>query len=127
MGVILDTNALSAIAEGERGAASIFARARQVAIPVIVLGEYRFGIAHSRHKREYERWLDEMVSVCRVLEINEETAQWYARLRGQLKVAGTPIPSNDAWIGALCRQHALPLLSRDRHFDLIKGLQRLDW
>lgn len=32
-----------------------------------------------------------------------------------------------AWIGALCRQHALPLLSRDRHFDLIKGLHRLDW
>jgi tRNA(fMet)-specific endonuclease VapC len=127
MGLILDTNALSAIAEGERSAANIFARARQVAIPVIVLGEYRFGIAYSRRKREYERWLEEMVSVSRVLEINEETALWYAALRGQLKAAGTPIPSNDAWIAALCRQHALPLLSRDRHFDLIKGLQRLDW
>jgi predicted nucleic acid-binding protein len=127
MGLILDTNALCAIAEGERGAANIFARARLVAIPVIVLGEYRFGIAHSRHRRAYERWLEEMVSVCRVLEINEETALWYASLRGQLKEAGPPIPSNDAWIGALCRQHALPLLSRDRHFDLIKGLQRLDW
>lgn len=127
MGLILDTNALSAIAQGEPGAANLFARARQLAIPVIVLGEYRFGIAHSRHKREYERWLEEMVSVSRVLEINEETALWYADLRGQLKAAGTPIPSNDAWIGALCRQHALPLLSRDRHFDLIKGLHRLDW
>lgn len=125
--MILDTNALSAISEGEPGAANIFARARLVAIPVIVLGEYRFGIARSRHKREYERWLQEMVSVCRVLEIDEETAVWYAIVRGLLKEAGTPIPSNDAWIGALCRQHALPLLSRDRHFDLIKGLQRLDW
>jgi predicted nucleic acid-binding protein len=125
--LILDTTALSAIAEGEPGVVKIFARARQVAIPVIVLGEYRFGIAHSRHKREYERWLGEMVSVSRVLEINEETAVWYAALRHQLKEAGTPIPSNDAWIGALCRQHALPLLSRDRHFDLIEGLQRFDW
>jgi predicted nucleic acid-binding protein len=125
--LILDTNALSAVAEGEPGATRIFARARQVAIPVIVLGEYRFGIAHSRYKREYERWLEEMVSVTRVLEINEETALWYAGLCGQLKEAGTPIPSNDAWIGALCRQHAFPLLSRDRHFDLIKGLRRLDW
>ena len=125
--MILDTNALSAIAQGEPGATNIFARARQVAIPVIVLGEYRFGITHSRHKREYERWLEEMVSVCRMLEINEETALWYAGLRVQLKQAGTPIPSNDAWIGALCRQHALPLMSRDRHFDLIQGLQRVDW
>ncbi len=48
----------------------------QVAIPVIILGEYRFGIAHSRHQREYERWLEEMISVCRVLEITEETAIW---------------------------------------------------
>jgi predicted nucleic acid-binding protein len=127
VGLILDTNALSAIAQGEPGATNIFARARQVAIPVIVLGEYRFGITHSRHKREYERWLEEMVSVCRMLEINEETALWYAGLRVQLKQAGTPIPSNDAWIGALCRQHALPLMSRDRHFDLIQGLQRVDW
>ena len=125
--MILDTNALSAIAEGEPGVANIFARARVVAIPVIVLGEYRYGIARSRHEREYERWLEEMVSISRVLEIDEETALWYARLCGQLKDAGTPIPSNDAWIGALCRQHALPLLSRDRHFDLVKGLRRLDW
>jgi len=125
--LILDTNALSAIAQGEPGAAEIFARARQVAIPVIVLGEYRFGIAHSRHRREYERWLEEMVSVSRVLEINEETALWYAGLRGQLKQAGTPIPSNDVWIGSLCLQHALPLMSRDRHFDSIQGLQRVDW
>lgn len=125
--MILDTNALSTIAEGEPGATKAFARARQVAIPVIVLGEFRFGIGQSRHKREYERWLEEMISVCRVLDINEETALEYAGLWGQLKKAGTPIPSNDAWIAALCRQHALPLLSRDRHFDLIKGLQRLDW
>lgn len=125
--MILDTNALSAIAEGDRGAAKQFAAAGQIAIPVIALGEYRFGIARSRHRREYERWLEEMISVSRVLEVNEETAAWYAQLRIHLKEAGTPIPSNDAWIAALCRQHSLPILSRDRHFDLIKGLVRLGW
>ena len=125
--MILDTNALSAIAEGERAALRQFARTREVTIPVIVLGEYRFGIAQSRHQREYERWLEEMVSVSSVLEIDEETAIWYAGLRSQLKEAGTPIPSNDAWIAALCRQHKLPILSRDRHFDLIEGVKRLDW
>ena len=125
--MILDTNALSAIAEGQTGAAKQFAVAGDVAVPVIVLGEYRFGIAQSRHRRQYERWLKEFVSVARVLEVNDETAIWYAELRVQLKAAGTPIPSNDAWIAALCRQHALPILSRDQHFDLIKGLNRLGW
>jgi tRNA(fMet)-specific endonuclease VapC len=127
MGLILDTNALSAIAEGEREATRQFTRAARVAIPVIVLGEYRFGIARSRHQRDYERWIEEMLSVCSVLEVSEQTAIWYAELRGQLKAAGTPIPSNDLWIAALCRQHALPILSRDQHFDLLKGLHRLDW
>ena len=96
--MILDTNALSAIAEAEPEAAKQFARAGRVAIPVIVLGEYRFGFAHSRHQREYEGWLEDMVAVCDVLEVSDETAIWYAELRGQLKEAGTPIPSNGVWI-----------------------------
>ncbi|MGH9432758.1 MAG: type II toxin-antitoxin system VapC family toxin [Terriglobia bacterium] len=125
--MILDTNALSAIAEGEHGAVQEFASASRVAIPVIALGEYRFGIAHSRHKRQYERWLKEMISMVSILSVDEETATWYAGLRNQLKEAGTPIPSNDAWIAALCHQHALPILSRDRHFDLVEGLRRIAW
>jgi predicted nucleic acid-binding protein len=125
--LILDTKALTAIAEGEPGAVKKFAAAGQVAVPVIALGEYRFGIAQSRHRSEYERWLVELLRVARVLEVDAETADSYAALRLQLKQAGTPIPSNDAWIAALCRQHALPLLSRDRHFDLVKGLKRLAW
>jgi len=125
--LILDTNALTAIAAGAPGAVKKFAAADQVAVPVIALGEYRFGIAQSRHRSEYERWLVELLRVARVLEVDAETADSYAALRLQLKQAGTPIPSNDAWIAALCRQHALPLLSRDRHFDLVKGLKRLAW
>jgi len=125
--LILDTNALSAIADGQPAATKSFVRARQVAIPVIVLGEYRFGIAHSHHQQKYERWLEELIECSRVLELDEDTAIAYAEVRGQLKAAGTPIPSNDVWIAALCRQHGLSLLSRDRHFDSIKGLQRLDW
>lgn len=126
MGLILDTNALSAIAEGQRGAARQFATADQASIQVIVLGEYRFGIALSRHKRRYERWLEEIVSVSKVLEVSEDTAIWYAELCIQLREAATPIPSNDAWIAALSRQYFLPILSRERHFDLIKEIERVD-
>jgi predicted nucleic acid-binding protein len=127
MGLILDTNALSAIADAEPGASAQFAEARRVAIPVIVLGEFRFGIGHSRSKQRYERWLEELASVCDVFVVDEETAIRYAEIRTELKQAGTPIPSNDMWIAAIARQHAVPILSRDRHFDLIKGLRRIDW
>ena len=125
--MILDTNALSAIADAQPGPSSQFTKARRVAIPVIVLGEYRFGIAHSRDKQRFERWLEQLVSVCEVLVVDQETATRYAELRGELKRSGTPIPTNDLWIAALARQHALPILTRDRHFDLIGNLRRIGW
>lgn len=34
---------------------------------------------------------------------------------------------NDIWIAALARQHKMPVLSKDRHFDSVQGIQRIDW
>lgn len=125
--MILDTNALSAIAEGEASAMDIAQRADRVAVPVIVLGEYRLGIAQSRHRAHYQNWLREWISAVTVLDIDEETTHSYAAIGLELKKKGRPIPVNDLWIAASCRQHSLPLLSRDEHFDLVSGLRRLDW
>lgn len=125
--MILDTNALSAFAEGAPGILARLVKAQQPAVPVIVLGEYRFGIAQSRRKAEYESWLREVLPVCKVLEVTQETSVEYAEVRLELKRAATPIPANDVWIAALCRQHALPLLSQDEHFDLVEGVRRLSW
>lgn len=92
-----------------------------------MLGEYRFGIARSRYKTDYERWLEKYLPAYTVLNVDEDTAIEYAGLRMELKTAGTPIPSNDIWIAALCRQHSQPILSRDLHFDLVQGLKRFTW
>jgi tRNA(fMet)-specific endonuclease VapC len=125
--VILDTNALSAIADNGLSAVRIFRDADSIELPVIVLGEYRFGIAQSKRRGEYDRWLEEMVIATRILPIDEETSSHYAQIRAELKRAGHPIPSNDLWIAALMRQHRLPIMSRDEHFDFIAGLQRIGW
>jgi len=125
--VILDTNGLSALAEGVAGLKPILRRADQICIPVIVLGEYRYGISQSRAREHYERWLTEYLPTFCVLEIDERTTVSYSSIRGELKKAGTPIPANDVWIAALCRQHSLPLLSRDRHFDAVSGITRIAW
>jgi tRNA(fMet)-specific endonuclease VapC len=61
-----------------------------------------------------------------ILEVNEETTIPYSAVRTELKKAGTLIPSNDVWIAALCRQHSFPLVSRDRHFDLVAAIQKLN-
>jgi len=125
--MIVDTNALSAAADNDPAVIAILARAEQMAIPVIVLGEYRHGIAQSRNRATYEDWLKDLLRDCFVLDISEPTTHHYADITIDLKRKGKPIPTNDLWIAALCRQHALPLLSRDRHFDLVAGTKRIGW
>ena len=125
--MILDTNALSAAADDDRAIVAVLARADQMAIPVIVLGEYRHGVAQSRNRASYEKWLSGLLNDCLVLNINEPTTQYYAEIVLELKRKGTPIPTNDIWIAALCREHSLPLVSRDGHFDLVAGNKRIEW
>ena len=125
--MILDTNALSAFADGEPGALAEIGKAPLIAIPVIVLGEFLFGIARSRRRSEYERWIHQTLGAAQFLDVSSGTAAKYAEVRLELKDSGRPIPSNDMWIAALCRQHGLPILSRDRHFEFVQGIRRVGW
>ena len=125
--MILDTNALSAFVDGDESVRTVILKSSQPAIPVIVIGEFRNGIAQSRHQSEYESWLDTHLPDFLILSITEETASVYSDLRVELKRRGRPIPANDAWIAALALQHRLAVLSRDTHFDSVPGLIRKSW
>ena len=125
--MILDTNALSAFVDGDVGVGEVLRRQARAAIPVIVLGEFRYGIAESRHRTTYEAWLESQLPHFDVLTVTDETAIAYAALRVALKRSGRPIPANDVWIAALALQHRLPVLSRDQHFDGVPGVERKSW
>lgn len=125
--MIVDTNALSAIADERDRIRELLGKATGIAVPVIAIGEYRSGIARSREFLRYQHWLEEFILASRVLDIDESTARKYADISLELRKVGKPIPTNDIWIAALCRQHELPLLSRDRHFDTVSGIQRIEW
>ena len=125
--MILDTNALSVFVDGNMAVGDILRHQARAAIPVIVLGEFRYGIAVSRHRPAYEAWLDSQLPHFDVLAVTDDTSIAYAALRVSLKRSGRPIPANDAWIAALALQHGLPVLSRDRHFDAVPNLTRTAW
>jgi tRNA(fMet)-specific endonuclease VapC len=125
--VILDTNALSALADGDGALAEKIGGVATLAVPVVVLGEYRYGILGSRHRAAYEGWLHDHLQLFDVLPVEEASAEIYARLRHELKKLGRPIPENDLWIAALSRQHRLAVVSRDRHFAAVPGLQLVSW
>lgn len=127
MALILDTNALSAFADGDPALRRAIEREADLAVPAIVLGEYLFGIRQSRHRARYEAWLRENAAAFRMLSVRPATAGHYAEIRAELQSAGRPIPSNDLWIAALAREHKCSLVSRDGHFEAVRGIERIGW
>ena len=123
--MILDTNALSAWADGRPETRAALMSATRLVVPVIALGEYWFGIAQSRHRRRYEEWLDKNLPLAELAVVGRRTALEYGKIRVELKNRATPIPANDAWIAALARQNGLAILSNDAHFDLVPEMKRI--
>lgn len=125
--MILDTNALSAWCDGDEELLEALPADRPLYLPVIVLGEYRFGIKSARDRKVRENWLDAVEAAVTVLGTDGATARFYADVREELRQARMPIPENDIWIAALARQHGLPVLSRDAHFDRVPSVRRAVW
>jgi len=125
--VILDTNAVSALLAGEQALGEILELAPRHHLPVVVIGEHRFGLIRSRYRRQLEALLNTLIEESIVLTVDEGTAATYAEVREELRSKGCPIPENDVWIAALARQHAEAVVSRDSHFDNVSDLRRLSW
>lgn len=125
--MILDTNAVSAFAEGNPSVREKIATESGPYLPVIVVGEYRFGLLEARDRQRRLAWLEQLTRHWTVLEISLDTAAAYAEIRQTLKERATPIPSNDVWIAALAREHNLSILSADPHFDSVPGVRRIRW
>ncbi len=125
--MILDTNALSAFAEGDTKLQKVLASATELYLPSIVLGEYVFGIRQSKYRDIYESWLETSLKLFRPLGVGRETALAYADIRQSLKAAGKPIPENDIWIAAIAQKHKMTLVTRDAHFAHIKTINVLKW
>ncbi|NLT70907.1 MAG: type II toxin-antitoxin system VapC family toxin [Verrucomicrobiaceae bacterium] len=127
--MILDTNALSALCAHD---AAILQQLRrpETAQPwlcFVCLGEYRNGLLNSTRSEQPLATLEQLCSAWGTLHSDDVTVTHYAEIAHQLRVSGRPIPTNDIWIAALARQHAMPILSRDRHFDFVEGIRRLEW
>ena len=125
--MIFDTVAMAALAERDEELMDIARGASIIHLPIIALGEYRFGIERSRHREKLTRWFSTVIDLHEVLYVDLETLDSYAKIRSELKEAGTPIPANDIWIASLALQYGLRVVSRDTHFDKVRGIQRISW
>ena len=123
---MIDTNAYSSFKRGDRGAVEALAKADEILVPVIVLGELRAGFHGGNRESANLLELEEFLASPRVSvhSLGEETAIFYAEIYMSLRAAGKPIPTNDLWIAAATLETGSILLSGDVHFDAVHGLIR---
>ena len=62
-----------------------------------------------------------------IIKCDTSTSKHYGKIKAELKKKGKPIPENDIWIAALATQHNSTLVTRDKHFKNIDGLQVVSW
>jgi tRNA(fMet)-specific endonuclease VapC len=113
--------------DGHAGLESRLANSPKHHLPVIVIGEYRFGLMASRKQKVLGRLLDQLEDESFVLSPDRNTARQYARIRYELRRKARPIPENDIWIAALALQYQLEVASNDAHFDKVEGIDRISW
>jgi tRNA(fMet)-specific endonuclease VapC len=122
--VLIDTNIYSLAMRGEANVVSTLRRIDQIGFSAISIGELLSGFKGGRRETENREELNIFLDSPRVVvhSIDEGTADFYASVLTNLKVAGTPIPTNDIWISAVAFQHGYKIYSNDHHFNQIPGL-----
>ena len=122
--ILIDTNIYS---HAMRGNAEIIETLQQIAhigISAISIGELLSGFKAGNKEKINRQELNQFLDSPRVelYRIDEKTAEYYCLILDQLKNNGTPIPTNDIWIAAVAFQQGMPIYTKDRHFNKIKGL-----
>lgn len=127
MRVALDTNRYVDLCRGVDETVRLVTTADAVFLPFVVVAELRAGFVLGKRTVEKERVLRRFLLKpgVSVLYPDEQTTHHYASSYRQLRLQGTPIPTNDIWIAALVLQHNLRLHDRDRHFDQLPQIVRV--
>jgi len=122
--VMIDTNIYSLAMKGDQETTDLLRKVDSIGISVISIGEltagFQAGNRVDKNREELELFLDSPRVV--VFDIDVETAELYASIFNQLKIAGTQIPTNAIWIAASAFQRGYRLFSHNRHFENVQGL-----
>ena len=124
---LLDTNIIIGIFKDDEKVLARLRNANSIFIPAIALGELHYGTRKSQRVEENLARIERFLAVNTVLYVDEDTAYWYGIVKEQLRKIGKPIPENDIWIAAIAMQKSITLVTRDKHFEVVKSLDTETW
>lgn len=123
----LDTSAYSRLRAGDERVHALIAAAEVVLVPATVLGELWGAFELGSRTRENRVTLAEFLNepFVSVVAVSANVARQYGRVYAGLRRAGTPIPVNDMWIAASTIDQGACLLTFDRDFSRVAGLDHI--
>ena len=119
---MLDTSAYSAFMRGHVDVVSAVRRADRIVLSPIALGELKAGFRGGSRLAANVAELAQFLASPRVdvIDLTPATAERYATIVDYLARAGTPVPTNAAWIAASAMEHGLVVHTTDRHYRRIQ-------
>jgi tRNA(fMet)-specific endonuclease VapC len=101
---------------------------KDVCISVVTKAELMFGVELSPKKQQDQAALDEFLRYVEVLDLPDEAALHYARIRFCLKLGGNMIGANDLFIAAhACALGSTIVTNNTREFSRIPNLKIENW
>ncbi len=96
-----------------------------VTISVVTVGELRLGVLAADDARTRARRLETLsrAEALEPLPVDTAVAHAWAALRIALRDQGRRMPLNDSWIAATAIAHHIPVVSQDRDYDEVPGLE----
>jgi predicted nucleic acid-binding protein len=122
---LLDTSVLVAAEAGRPLRAE--ALPKSAAISIVTVGELRAGIltapdVQSRDRRLYTL---ERIAATTILSLDQRVAQTWAGMRAYLAASGKGVSGNDLWIAATAAAAGMPVITQDRDFYALSGVNGL--
>ena len=122
--ILIDTNAYAAFKKNDPVTVTALRTVEYIGVNIVVLGEllggFKGGTKETQNKKELVHFLDSQR--VDIIQMDEETAEFYAKIYWDLKKKGYPIPTNDIWVAASAMRHGLSLFTYDDHFKNIEGI-----
>jgi tRNA(fMet)-specific endonuclease VapC len=124
MRMLLDTSAYVGFKLGLDRVVDMVAGAEQIFFSPVVMGELMFGFRNGTKFRQNMEDLNQFLQheAVEIIHLGKVTADRYSRIASQLRLQGTPIPTNDIWIAAQTMECGAELLTSDKHFERVAGL-----
>lgn len=122
--IALDTSAYSHLRGGDGRVVELVQHAAKVCLPVIVLGELDAAFRWGSRRKDNEARLREFLEApfVSVLEVTVDVARRHGQVLAGLRRKGTPIATNALWIAATTMNAGVHLVTFDRDFQVIDGL-----